>query len=141
MNSLRKRAKKSLTFDITSVNELIEYCKQEFNSAINGRAGSSIRAQLENVWQQTGIKPKELENLIELKQSQYELWSWFMELNESRTSTGFGMNPISYSDIFAYFNLQGITPHKWEVDTLRRLDREVLSIYAKKAQADSKKKS
>jgi YbbR domain-containing protein len=93
------------------------------------------------VWQQTGVKPKELENLVELKQEYYEIWSWFTELNESRTSNGFGMNPISYSDIAAYFNLQQITPHKWEVDTLRRLDREVLNIYAKKVQADSKKSS
>lgn len=133
--------KKSLTFDINWINELIDYCKQEFNSAVNGSNGNSIRDQLENVWKQTGVKPQELENLVELKQSQYELWSWFMELNESRTSNGFGMNPISYSDISAYFNLQGIIPHKWEVDTLRRLDREVLSIYSKKAQADSKKSS
>jgi hypothetical protein len=133
--------KKLPTFDITSINELVEYCKQEFSSAINGSSGSSIRDQLNNVWQQTGVKPKELENLVELKQEHYEIWSWFMELNESRTSNGFGMNPISYSDISAYFNLQEITPHKWEVDTLRRLDREVLNIYAKKSQADSKKKS
>ena len=138
---LRKRAKKSLTFDITSVNELIEYCKQEFNSAINGRAGSSIREQLENVWKQTGIKPKELENLIELKQSQYELWSWFLSLHESRSSNGFGVNPITYSDIDSFFKLKQIIPEQWEVDLIKRLDREVLAVYAEKSKQDAKKKS
>lgn len=133
--------KKSPTFDITSINELVAYCKQEFNSAVSGSTGSSIRDQLMSAWEQSGVKPKELENLFELKKEHYELWSWFMELNESRTSNGFGMNPISYSDIAAYFSLQGIVPDKWEIDTLRRLDREVLSVYAAKAKADSKKKS
>lgn len=94
-----------------------------------------------SVWNQTGIKPKELEELLELQREQYEIWGWFMELNEARSSSGFGLNPITYSDIDAYFRLQNIIPEKWEIDTIKRLDREVLSIYAKKAKADSKKKS
>ena len=94
-----------------------------------------------SVWNQTGVKPKELEELLELQREQYEIWGWFMELNESRSSSGFGLNPITYSDIDAYFRLQKIVPEKWEIDTIKRLDREVLSIYAKKAKADSKKKS
>lgn len=94
-----------------------------------------------SVWNQTGVKPKELEELLELQREQYEIWGWFMELNEARSSSGFGLNPITYSDIEAYFRLQKIVPEKWEIDTIKRLDREVLSIYAKKAKADSKKKS
>jgi hypothetical protein len=46
-----------------------------------------------------------------------------------------------YSEIEAYFKLKQITPEQWEIDILKRLDREVLSIYAEKAKQDSKKKS
>lgn len=70
-----------------------------------------------------------------------DLWSWFITLHESRSSTGFGVNPISFSDIAAFFHLQQIEPHIWEVDTIKRLDRETLRIFAKKAEQESKKKT
>lgn len=50
------------------------------------------------------------------------------------------MNPVSYSDVDAFFRLKQITPEVWEIDLIRRFDREVLSVYAKKQKADSKKK-
>jgi hypothetical protein len=92
-----------------------------------------------NVWEQTGQRPRELDNLAELPTSCYECWSWFLNLNESRTSNGFGFNPISYSDIDAFFRLRKIIPEQWEVDLIKRLDRETLGIYAEKAKMDAKK--
>lgn len=93
-----------------------------------------------SVWNQTGIKPKELDNLIELPEEHYEIWGWFATLNESRSSNGYGLNPITYSDILAFFTLIQIQPHEWEVHLIKRLDREVLGVYAKKAEIESKKK-
>lgn len=118
----------------------MDFCKQEFTNSISGSSGSSIREQLNSVWKQTGIKPRELEDLLEIPRSCYECWSWFLELNESRSSNGFGMNPLSYSDTDAFFRLKQVLPEIWEIDLLRRLDREVLSVYAKKQKADSAKK-
>jgi hypothetical protein len=92
-----------------------------------------------NVWRQTGHKPKELENLSTIPQSCYETWGWFLQLNESRSSNGFGFDPISYGDIDAFFRLQQIIPELWEIDLIRRLDRTVLSVYSAKQKADSKK--
>lgn len=126
------------TFDTNSVNETIAFCKREFEQAISGKTGSSIREQLENVWRQTGKKPKELEDLVELPSSMIEVWSWFITLHESRSSNGFGVNPISFMDIWTFFQLQEITPYRWEIDLIKRLDREVMSIFNKKAAADSK---
>lgn len=100
-----------------------------------------MRDQLNNVWKQTGIKPKELEDIPDLPASCFEVWSWFLNLNESRTSNGFGFNPVQYSEIDAFFRLKQIQPELWEIDLLKRLDREVLSIYAEKSKQDSKKKS
>jgi hypothetical protein len=89
---------------------------------------------------QSGVKPAELDNLKVLPISCVEVWGWFLELNESRSSSGFGMNPVSYSDVDAFFRLKQITPEVWEIDLIKRFDREVLSVYTKKQKADSKKK-
>lgn len=90
------------------------------------------------MYRQTGKMPKELEELIELPDSMIDVWSWFITLHESRSSNGFGVNPINFSDIAAFFHLQQIEPHIWEVDVIKRMDREVLSIFNKKASTDSK---
>jgi len=116
-----------ITFDTNSINELLEYCKQEFSGAILG-GSSSTREQLLNVWKQTGVKPKELENLTETPTELLEQWGWFLDLNDSRSSNGYGYNPISFSDMYAYFRLQGVNPHLWEVSLIRRLDRVVLGV-------------
>lgn len=100
-----------------------------------------MRDQLENVWRQTGVKPKELDNIPELPSSCEEVWSWFLNLHESRSSNGFGVNPIPYSDIDAFFRLKQIQPELWEIDLLKRLDRETLAVYAEKAKQDAKKKN
>jgi hypothetical protein len=97
---------------------------------------------LESAWRQTGHKPAELENLAELPQSMYEVWKWFIELNNARSSSGFGVNPISYTEMDAYFRLQQTVPETWEVNVIRRLDSVALEAYAeqaKKEQAKAKK--
>lgn len=92
------------------------------------------------MWRQTGIKPKELENLVEIPRACQEVWGFFLELNESRSSNGFGFDPLSYSDIAAFFHLKQIVPEQSEVDLVRRFDRQVLAVYSAKSKADSKKK-
>jgi hypothetical protein len=97
---------------------------------------------LESVWRQTGDKPAELENLVELPQSMYDVWRFFIELNNARGSNGFGVNPLSYVEIDAYFRLQQIVPEVWEVSTIKKLDNIALEAYAeqaKKEQAKAKK--
>lgn len=84
-----------------------------------------------SVWRQTGIKPKELEELVQLPESCYQVWHWFLELHSSRSGNGFGANPISYTDIYSYFSLLDITPEQWELSLLRRLDNTALEHLAK----------
>lgn len=86
------------------------------------------------------MKPRELDDIPELPSSCYEVWGWFLNLNESRSSNGFGFNPITYSDVDSFFRLKQIQPEQWEVDLVKRLDREVLSIYAEKSKQDAANK-
>lgn len=105
-----------------------------------GNSGS-LRDQLNSVWRQTGIKPKELEELKELPESCNQVWKWFIDLNNSRYSNGFGVNPLSYSDIKAYIDLIGIDIEEWELHLIKRIDNEAMDSYSKQAEAERKKAS
>lgn len=55
------------------------------------------------------------------------VWRWYCELGGARTSNGFGLNPISYSEIRAWADLTGADPTPWEVSLLKRLDMVTLA--------------
>lgn len=96
---------------------------------------------MESVWRQTGVKPKELDDLIELPNSMLELWIVFLNLNSARSSNGFGINPISYVEIKSYYDLIGVQPEEWELLALRKLDTVVLEIYAEQSKKEQQRKS
>jgi len=94
---------------------------------------------LESVWRQTGNKPVELDSLVELPASMYEVWKFFIELNNARSSNGFGVNPLSYVEIDAYFRLQQIVPETWEISAIKKLDNVALEAYAEQAKKEQSK--
>lgn len=98
-----------------------------------------MRDQLQSVWRQTGIKPKEFEDLVELPESCISIWKWFIDLHNARGSNGFGINPISYTEIKAYFDLIDIRPEEWEIMLIKRFDNEALIAYAKEAKEAEKR--
>jgi hypothetical protein len=98
-----------------------------------------LRDQLNSVWRQTGVKPKELEELKELPESCRQVWKWFIDLNNSRSSNGYGVNPLSYSDIKAYLDMISIDVEEWELNLIKRIDNEALNSYSKEAEAERKK--
>lgn len=73
---------------------------------------------------------------MNLPDSMKFVWMWFIELHNSRTSSGFGLNPIQYSEIKAYFELKGITPDEWEVQLIKRLDSIAMNHYAEEAKKE-----
>jgi hypothetical protein len=60
-------------------------------------------------------------------------------LHNARGSNGFGINPISYTEIKSYFDLIDLKPDDWEVNLIKLFDNEALSAYAKEAEAERKK--
>jgi len=50
------------------------------------------------------------------------LFQVFQDLSAARGSNGFGVNPISYSEIQAYRQLTGVKLTYWDVKMLRRID-------------------
>jgi hypothetical protein len=61
-------------------------------------------------------------------------------LNSRRASNGFGVNPLQFSEILAYYELQGVMPQPWDVEILVHFDNVVMSIYAEKSKSDADKK-
>lgn len=60
--------------------------------------------------------------MIELPESCYYIWKWFIDLDSSRSSNGFGIDPINYADVLAYFNLYDIEPMDYELQAIKKLD-------------------
>lgn len=50
------------------------------------------------------------------------LWDWFLQLDNARGGNGFGLNPISYSEIQAWAQLTRIKPEPWEIEAIKRVD-------------------
>lgn len=65
------------------------------------------------------------------------MWRWYCELGGSRTNNGFGLNPISYSEIKAWADLTGAEPTPWEVSLLKRLDQVTLAASRTAADGDT----
>ena len=101
---------------------------------------SGLKKELESVWKQTGIKPKELDDIVELPDCFKYAWEYFLKLNQKRTSNGFGLNPISYSEMKSFFDLNQIIPDSVEIEVISLLDNLALEHYAKEQEKNSKKK-
>jgi hypothetical protein len=77
--------------------------------------------------------------MVELPESCYSVWKWFLDLHNARSSNGFGVNPISYTEIKSYFDLIEIKPEDWELELLKKLDASALAAFAKHAETEKQK--
>jgi hypothetical protein len=83
--------------------------------------GATTREHLESIEKRTGQRPKELDE-AEIPLEAAHVWAWFCDLHSARSSSGFGPNPISYSEIAAWGKLTGERVRRHEVKLLRQLD-------------------
>lgn len=79
--------------------------------------------------------------LVELPKEFYYVWKVFIDLNQARTSNGFGYNPITYTEIDSYCRLMSLELSDEEVSMLRRFDREVLKIYNEELERNNSSKN
>lgn len=67
------------------------------------------------------------------------VWEYFLRLNRKRTSTGFGVNPIPFSEIESFFNVNQIEYSPDEVQLIEMLDNVALEHFQKEAEKNNKK--
>lgn len=81
-----------------------------------------MRSHLEAVYRQTGKIPARLAEIPPMPEQLAYVWAWFCELERARTGNGFGLNPLSYTEIKAWADLSGSNVEPWEVAVLKRFD-------------------
>ncbi|WP_120296541.1 hypothetical protein [Rhizobium sp. WW_1] len=68
------------------------------------------------------------------------MWAWFRELDRARASNGYGLNPLSYSDIDAWTRLRRISLLAWHLDALISMDGQRLQLLYEKTAAETEDK-
>ena len=96
--------------------------------------GLSLRDHLESVERQTGITPDQLKPLPFPEALEY-IWRDFLELNDARTSNGYTLNPISYSELDAWNRLTNKQATTQDIGVIKMLDTVFLRHYQQQ-QAD-----
>lgn len=61
---------------------------------------------------------------------------WYGELAAARGSNGFGVSPISFSEIAAWSGLVGVRPTPFEIGVLRHVDACVIADAQKASKKD-----
>jgi hypothetical protein len=59
-----------------------------------------------------------------------EEWLWFCDLDAARSSSGFGILPVSFTEMQAYFTLCRLTPSPQQIRILRRIDSIALAVFS-----------
>ena len=80
--------------------------------------------------EEAGIHPDFMDG-PDMPEAAERAWAWFNELSSRRTR-GFGMCPISWADIHAYFTRMGIQTRPWEIRLICSFDDAFLTTAAKK---------
>lgn len=107
---------------------MINWASHEFILNQTDDKGISQREHLEQVEKQTGRKPKDLENPNEFPTVLSHVWSFFIQLHNSRTSGFSGPNLITYQEIESWKNLTGNSVTPYEIDCIKRLDMEYMKV-------------
>lgn len=66
-----------------------------------------------------------------MPESLMEVWIWFKRLSNRRQS-GMGINPIMYSEMKAFFDMNGINPLPEEVWMIETFDNLSTDYFSKK---------
>lgn len=83
--------------------------------------------------------PEKYQNLITCPNYLADIWYCFLQLNNKRTSNGFGVNPVTYPDVLAYCQLKDLYLSPYEVDLIMQLDNICLEQYAKEQKQEQEK--
>ena len=92
--------------------------------------GVSLRHHLEALQRQTGVTPEQLIP-VPFPETLEFIWRDFHELNNDRTSNGYTLNPISYTELDAWSRLTNKAVTAQEIDIIKQLDAVFLNHYQK----------
>jgi hypothetical protein len=100
--------------------------------------GTTLRAHAQAIAKGAGQVPEEYQSLP-FPEALSHCWHWFIALSRSRSSNGFGANPISYNEIVSWSDLTGVRPDPIEVQAIISLDAAYMSAQAEEMKKRSAK--
>jgi hypothetical protein len=114
----------------------LAFARHQFELSQPQDDGSPLVAHLQAAWRATGKMPQMLVDAPELPEGLQSLWAAFLELHDSRGSTGWGAARITFMDMDAWQRVTGGRLAPWQIDLIRRADNIWLAEFAPKPKAD-----
>lgn len=68
-----------------------------------------------------GVKPKALEEVPECPPDLLYVWEWYLDI--------FSGTRLSYQEIHYWTLAKNISPHSWEIDLLRSIDKVFWEVH------------
>lgn len=110
---------------------MAEFATADFALEVRQKDGYTLREHLQGAWDQSGIKPPELD-VPPLPECAAYVWEYFVELHNRRGNNGFGHVPLSYSEIGWWKRLTRRSLDPWELKAILEIDAAYLASIAKK---------
>jgi hypothetical protein len=77
----------------------------------------SLKSQLEKVWEQTGVLPKRLEELLaDIPSAGRDLWTFFWEIKTAEE--------LTWTEVLSYSTYTGVEFELWEVQLFFAMNAE-----------------
>jgi hypothetical protein len=110
----------------------LAFARRQFELSQPQEDGQPLIAHLRFVQQKTGRVDEMIANAPPLPDGLQPLWGTFLELHDSRGSTGWGPMRITYADMDAFCRVTGAALKPWEIEVIRKTDGLWLSEFAPK---------
>jgi hypothetical protein len=107
------------------------FARHQFELSAPQEDGESLLTHLQVVWEKTDQMPKQLRG-PSLPEGLESLWSAFLQLHESRGSTGWGPQRITFTDMDAHSRMTGTVFAPWQIYLIRKADNIWLAEFAPK---------
>lgn len=112
------------------------FARHQFELSQPQEDGTPLLAHLQAAWRATGKAPAMLTEAPPLPEGLESLWRAFLELHDSRGSTGWGAARITFVDIDAWQRVTGERIDTRELNLIRKADNLWLAEFAPKPKAD-----
>lgn len=99
--------------------------------------GITLRERLLQVHNSSGAYDPRLDLPTIPRELEY-LMGWFWEIRSAIGGSGFGANPISFTEMKSWCDLTNIELNPWEVSVIKKLDMEYMKISNKSSRDRSK---
>lgn len=117
--------------------EFLAFARHQFELSQPQDDGTPLLAHLQTASRTMGKLHPMLADAPALPLGCLSLWEHFLELHNSRGSTGWGAARITFRDMVDWQQMRKTQLNQWEIDCIRKADDAWLSDFAPKPKKDA----